>query len=222
LSACLLELTFSFSSPPSFAGTYVTAHAYTPRAIRHAIDNGVRGIEHGNFLDAATAALMAEKGCWLTPTLITYAAMASDKYAGFLPPANARKNEQVLAAGLASLRTAAAAGVRMCYGSDLLGSLTAEQAGEFAIRRQVLGDAYVDRAATVHAAAMLGQDDVLGRVEEGFAADLLVLNRNPLEDVSCFDRPDEHLLAVIKDGRVHASRWRQMPVDVAEAQKMIE
>ncbi|GKT91145.1 amidohydrolase [Colletotrichum tofieldiae] len=66
-------------------GTWVTAHAYTPRAIRHAVENGVTGIEHGNFIDKETAEFMAEKGVWLTPTLVTYAAMGSDKYAGFLP-----------------------------------------------------------------------------------------------------------------------------------------
>ncbi|RMY03882.1 hypothetical protein D0868_07234, partial [Hortaea werneckii] len=57
------------------ASTYITAHAYTSRAIRHCIDNGARGIEHGNFLDQPTAKLMAEKGCFLTPTLVAYAEM---------------------------------------------------------------------------------------------------------------------------------------------------
>ena len=57
----------------------VTAHAYTPRAIRHAIDNGCRGIEHGNFVDAPTARIMAEKGVYLTPTLVTYSEMASEE-----------------------------------------------------------------------------------------------------------------------------------------------
>ncbi|KAM3491360.1 hypothetical protein MY3957_005384 [Beauveria namnaoensis] len=66
-------------------GTYVTAHAYTPRAIRHAVDNGVGGIEHGNLLDADTA-------------------MGEPQYSAFLPPANQAKNQQVLARGVAALR----------------------------------------------------------------------------------------------------------------------
>lgn len=49
------------------AGTYVTAHAYTPEAIRHRINNGVKGIKHGKFLDPDTAAIMVEKGVYLTP-----------------------------------------------------------------------------------------------------------------------------------------------------------
>jgi len=54
------------------AGTYVLAHAYTPAAIRNAVQAGVRSIEHGNFLDEATAALMAAKGTFLVPTFVTY------------------------------------------------------------------------------------------------------------------------------------------------------
>ena len=45
-------------------GTYVTVHAYTPRAVRQAIEAGVKCIEHGQLLDEPTAKLMAEKGIW--------------------------------------------------------------------------------------------------------------------------------------------------------------
>lgn len=60
----------------SNAGTYVTSHSYTPKAIQQAISLGVMGIEHGNLIDETTARMMAEKGVFLTPTLVTYAAMA--------------------------------------------------------------------------------------------------------------------------------------------------
>ncbi|KAH8651280.1 amidohydrolase [Xylariales sp. PMI_506] len=203
-------------------GTTVTAHAYTPEAIRHAVDNGVRGIEHGNFLDAPTAVYMAARGVWLTPTLVTYEAMASDEYAVFLPPESRRKNEEVLARGVASLRVAADAGVTMCYGSDLLGPLTREQSREFAIRARVLSGAEVLRSATVNAAKMLGQEAFLGQIKAGFAADLLILNENPLADVSILSEPERHVLAVIKDGRVYTSRWSRLPTDVERAPETIE
>ncbi|KAK6217252.1 amidohydrolase [Colletotrichum tabaci] len=203
-------------------GTFVTAHAYTPRAIRHAVDNGVAGIEHGNLLDADTAAYMAARGVWLTPTLVTYDAMGSDRYAGFLPPANQRKNREVLESGLRSLRVAADAGVVICHGSDLLGPLQAEQSREFGIRRRALGDLEVLRSATVNAARMLRQEGFLGQVKGGFAADLVVLNGNPLEDVSILDEPEKSVLAVIKDGRVYTSRWSKLPEDVTEPPVLIE
>jgi imidazolonepropionase-like amidohydrolase len=59
------------------AGKYVTTHAYTPEAIRHAVRNGARGIEHGNFLDAPTAKYLAEKNAslWSKLLLSGYAAL---------------------------------------------------------------------------------------------------------------------------------------------------
>ncbi|KAK7752353.1 hypothetical protein SLS62_005689 [Diatrype stigma] len=187
-------------------GVAVTAHAYTPRAIRHAVDAGATGIEHGNLLDGATAAHMAARGVRLTPTLVAYEAMAASSGGGFLPPESRRKNDAVLTHGLRSLKIAAAAGVEMCYGSDLLGPLAAEQSCEFAIRRQVLSSLEVLRSATVNAARLLGQEEFLGRVAEGFAADVLILRENPLEDVGILADPESHVLAVIKNGRVYESR----------------
>ncbi|KAJ4399892.1 hypothetical protein N0V85_005888 [Neurospora sp. IMI 360204] len=194
-------------------GTYVTAHAYTPKAIRHAVDNGVKGIEHGNLIDEATARYMAERGIWSTPTLVTYDAMASDEYAGFLPPENQRKNEEVLRQGLKPLTIAEKAGVNMCYGSDLLGPLTREQSKEFGIRSVILKSKQVLQSATVNVAKMLGQESFLGQLKPGYAADMLILNVNPFNEVAVLDELERHVLAVIKDGRVYVSRWRRLPVD---------
>ncbi|KAE8367598.1 hypothetical protein BDV27DRAFT_123736 [Aspergillus caelatus] len=197
------------------AGTFVTAHAYTVKAIRHCIDNGVRGIEHGNFVDEPTAQLMAEKGVYLTPTLITYAQMASDRWKGYLSPESQTKNSQVLKSGLGALKIASEAGVTMCYGSDLLGPLGAAQTQEFQLRSQVLSPLEVLRSATVNPARMMSCGDSLGQIKEGFEADLLVLSKNPLENVTIFDQPDEHVLAVMKAGRVYKSRWAALPEDGA-------
>lgn len=212
----------AITSTASDAGTYATAHAYTPAAIRRAVEAGVRGIEHGNLIDSQTARLLADNGVYLTPTLVTYAAMADPKYAGFLPGANAAKNEEVLERGLESVRLAHEAGVRMCFGTDLLSFLGAEQLGEFGLRARVLDHAEVLRHATVNPARLLGQEGTLGQVAEGFVADLLVLNSNPLEDVTVFERPEKHLLGVIKEGRVYASRWSQLPVDVEPRKVLLE
>lgn len=203
-------------------GTYVTAHAYTPKSIQHAINNGVMGIEHGNFLDEETARLMAKKGVWFTPTLVTYDAMGSDKYSGFLPPANRIKNREVLDKGLDSLRIAEAAGVTMCHGTDLLGPLWEEQSREFGLRAKVLSSKTILQGATVNPARMLGQEKSLGQIKDGFIADLLILNKNPLEDITVLDEPDKHMLAVLKNGRVYTSRWSGLPEDVHEAKVMIQ
>ncbi|KAF4121874.1 Imidazolonepropionase or related amidohydrolase [Geosmithia morbida] len=190
------------------SGTYVTAHAYTPQAVRHAVVNGVRGIEHGNLIDEETAELMVRFGVYLTPTLVTYDAMASNKYAGFLPPTNQAKNRAVLERGLESLRIASNAGVIICHGSDLLGPLQAEQSREFAIRASVLSSTKVLQGATVNAASLLRQQNTLGQIREGFKADLLVLDENPLDNAAILSHPEDNVLAVIKDGRVYKSGYR--------------
>ncbi|KAH0359333.1 amidohydrolase, partial [Aureobasidium melanogenum] len=197
------------------ADLLTTAHAYTPRSIRHPIDNGCRGIEHGNFIDEPTAQLMAEKGAFLTPTLVTYAEM--NDWPGYLPPESAKKNSVVLEAGIRSLRIAKDAGVTICFGTDLLGPLTSAQTREFTIRSEVLSPSELLRAATTNPARMLGCEGRLGQIKPGFVADMLVLNQNPLDEITILDRPMDHLLAVIKDGRVCHSRWSNLSVDISKS-----
>ncbi|KAG8156335.1 hypothetical protein KVR01_013787 [Diaporthe batatas] len=189
------------------AGTYVTAHAYTAQAIRHCIENGARGIEHGNFIDEPTAKLMAEKGCFLTPTLVTYAEMASPKWKGYLPPESVSKNEAVLQAGLQALKTASDAGVTICYGTDLLGPLGTAQTYEFSLRSRVLSPLAVLQSATINPARLIKREKSLGQIKPGFEADILILDSNPLDDVTIFDDPEKNVLAVIKEGRIQKSRW---------------
>lgn len=188
------------------AGTYVTAHAYTPEAIRHCVENGCKGIEHGNFLTPDTAALMVKHGAFLTPTLVTYDQMASPQWAGYLTPESQSKNTEVLDAGLRALKLASESGVSICFGTDLLGPLGQAQTHEFSLRAQVLSSLEVLRSATMTPARMLKMAETLGQVKEGFEADILFLNANPLEDVTILDRPEEHVKGVMKEGRVYKSR----------------
>lgn len=202
----------AFCKVASDCGTYVTAHAYTPAAIRNAISNGVMGIEHGNLLDEPAAKLMAEKGAFLTPTLVTYQTMASQEFGTFLPPSIAAKNLQVLEAGVRSVQIADQAGVTMCYGTDLLGPLQVKQNDGFKLLHQAgQSTLKILQAATINAAKMLRQEEQLGRIKEGYLADLIVLNANPLENIEVLCRPEKYLLAVIKDGRVLESRSSKMP-----------
>ena len=183
------------------AHTYVTCHAYTPESIYIAIENGVKGVEHGNLIDRRTAKLMAERNCFLTPTLVTYQTLADPRLPQFLPPDARSKNEKVLAAGLEALKIAKEEGVTMCYGSDLLGPLGAYQLQEFGIRSQVLAPLDILQSATINPAKMFGQE-TLGRIEPGCEADILILGGNPLEDITVFERYEQELLAVVKGGRV--------------------
>jgi imidazolonepropionase-like amidohydrolase len=195
------------------AGTYVTAHAYTPEAIKHCIENGCKGIEHGNFLTKETAALMVKHEAFLTPTLVTYAQMASPKWAGYLPPESQSKNTEVLDAGLKALKLASEKGVSVCFGTDLLGPLGEAQMHEFLLRAKVLSSLEVLRSATITPARMFGKADSLGQIKVGFEADVLFLSADPLEDVTILDRPDENIIGVMKEGRVYKSQLSTLAED---------
>ena len=164
-------------------GSYVAAHAYSAEAIGVAVANGVRSIEHGNLLDAPTAALMAERDAFLVPTLVTYDAMERRGAELGLAPVAQAKNREVLDAGRTAIRLAREAGVRIGFGTDLMGSLDDEQLHGLRLQAEVEGPLALLRAATSVNAELLGRDD-LGRIGPGAVADLLVLDADPLRDPS--------------------------------------
>ncbi len=83
--------------------TYVMAHAYTAEAITHALNCGVRTIEHANLIDLKTAHLATSKGAYIVPTLITYFAMEENGKDLGLPEVSILKLQNVLEYGLRSL-----------------------------------------------------------------------------------------------------------------------
>lgn len=182
------------------AGTYVMAHAYTPRAIQRAVRCGVRTIEHGNLLDEETARLMVEHGAFLVPTAVTYEALANDGPRFGFPQELMPKIDNVRSAGKRALKIAHAAGVPMAFGSDLLGECHDQQANELRIRADVLGNLEAVRAATVVAAQVLNQPDALGVVKDGAFADLLFVDGNPLEDIGVLLDQGARLTAIMKNG----------------------
>jgi imidazolonepropionase-like amidohydrolase len=164
-------------------GSYVAAHAYSPEAIRHSVENGVRSIEHGNLLDAGTAALMAEHDAFLVPTLAAYDAMARRGAALGMAPVSQAKNREVLDAGRKAIELARTAGVRIGFGTDLMGVLEDEQLNGLRAQVEVEGPLNALRSATSVNAELLGRTD-LGRVQVGCAADLLIVRGDPFTDPS--------------------------------------
>ncbi len=186
--------------------TYAMAHAYTPEAITRAVEAGVRSIEHGNLLDAATAQLMCERGAFLVPTLVTYHAIDElGRTLGF-PEVSQRKVKDVLDAGLASIEIARAAGVEIGLGTDLLGETHEQQSRELRIRAEVESPAEVLRSATLTNARILNHEGELGEIVPGALADLLVVDGNPLSDLALLEDQGKHLCLVAKGGEVLIDR----------------
>lgn len=184
------------------AGTYVLAHAYTPAAIEVAVTAGVRSIEHANLIDEPTARLMAERGVFMVPTLVTYEQLYEHGQRYGLSRENLDKLAVVIDAGLTSLRIARDAGVKIASGSDLLGELARYRGRELAIKAEVLGPMAAIEATTRTNAELLGLADQIGTVEPGKKADLIVVAGDPLADLSLLGRP-ETTDVIVTDGRLY-------------------
>ncbi|HKG84458.1 MAG TPA: amidohydrolase family protein [Beijerinckiaceae bacterium] len=202
-------------SPPEVAaaveeaqafGRYVCAHAYTPEAITRAAHAGVRTIEHGNLIDEPAAKLMAEKGMILIANLIAYYAMRERAAEYGMTADMLAKNDLVIDGGLRSLEICKRAGVPVAYGSDLLGGLQVDQSREFLLRRDAAAPIEIIRSATTIGAKVLRQEGKLGTLKTGALADLILIDGDPLKDLSLFQDQGRHLSLIMKAGRFHKNR----------------
>ncbi|UOZ07164.1 amidohydrolase family protein [Amycolatopsis sp. WQ 127309] len=183
------------------ANRYVAAHAYTARAVNRALELGVRSIEHGNLLDDRSVELFVERDAYLVPTLVTYWALKEEGREHGLPESSWRKVDEVLDAGLAALDRAARGGVKLVYGTDLLGGMHRHQNHEFRLRAEVQSPLEVIRAATSTAADLLNLTGEIGTLAIGAHADLVVVDGDPLADIGVLTRPFRH---VVQGGEVVA------------------
>jgi imidazolonepropionase-like amidohydrolase len=181
---------------------YVAAHAYTARAVNRALEAGVRSIEHGNLIDDSSVSLLAAPDVFLVPTLVTYWALKKEGREFGLSESNWRKVDDVLGAGLSSLERAQRGGVRLAYGTDLLGGMHRHQNEEFRIRSEVQQPIDIIRSATSVAASLLRAEGKLGTLAVGAHADAIVLADDPLADIGVLADPAKHMPLVIQAGLV--------------------
>ncbi|HLH17640.1 MAG TPA: amidohydrolase family protein [Bryobacteraceae bacterium] len=189
-------------------GTYVTVHAYIPRAIRQAVAAGVKCIEHGHLIDEPTARLLAEKGIWwsLQPFL-------DDQDASpLVNPVSRQKALQVFAGTDNAYKLARKYGVKTAFGTDILfdAKLTNRQGAQLAKLIRWYTPAEALKMATGDNGELLALSGYinpypgrLGVIEPGALADLLLVNGNPLEDMKLIEDPATNFLVIMKDGRIY-------------------
>lgn len=189
-------------------GTYVTVHAYTPRAVRQSIEAGVKCIDHGQLLDDATAKLMAEKGVWWSLQPFT-----DDKPSPF-PEGSANRMKQLEMFGGTDMayRLAKKYKIKTAWGTDILfnAESSASQGKQLSKMTEWYTPAEVLKMATSDNASLLALSGLrtpypgkLGVVEEGALADLLLVDGNPLEDIHLVDDPSKNFVVIVKDGKVY-------------------
>ena len=184
------------------ANIYCMGHAYTARAIGRALECGVRSIEHGNMLTEETAELFIQKDAFLVPTLVVLFTMAREGQKHGLPPHVIAKVPEVLEHGTRALEICSRRGVKIVFGSDLLGTMHDRQSEEFLIRAEIQKPIDVIRSATTIAADLFQMTGEIGVVAEGARADLLVVDGNPIEDLNLLQNQGEFLKVIMKDGKL--------------------
>ena len=187
-------------------GRYVCAHAYTPEAITRAANAGVRTIEHGNLIDDASAKLMADKDMYLVANLVTYFEMKKRAAEYGMNADMLAKNDMVIEGALKSLEICKRHGVKVAYGSDLLGQLQVAQSEEFLLRGQVQPAIETIRSATTIGAEVLRMVDKLGCLKPGAFCDLLIVDGNPLENLGLLQEQGRFLAAIVKGGSFYKNR----------------
>jgi imidazolonepropionase-like amidohydrolase len=183
------------------AGIYCSGHTYTAQAVNRALKYGVRSLEHCNLIDESSVRLFNRHNAFMVPTLSTYQALARESQSiGFSAEMNA-KLQLVLDKGLQSLELAYTNGVKLVYGTDLLGKMHSDQLEEFKIRAEVQPSIDIIRSATCIAAELFNEVGETGVIAAGARADLLVVDGDPLADLGCLQEPERYLKAIVKDGK---------------------
>lgn len=189
-------------------GTYVCVHTYTSASIQRALSCGVKSIEHGQLADEDTVKRMADAGAWwsIQPFL-------ADEDANTYPSPEQRAQQQAIADGTArAVELGRKHNVHMALGTDILfspkGTVTqGKQLAKFARWYDAVDVLRLLTSGNAELAGLSGPRNPypgkLGRIEAGAYADILVLDGNPLEDISLIADPERSMRLIMKDGRIH-------------------
>ena len=188
--------------------TYVLAHAYTSEAIRRLVENGVRCIEHGLLIDDATAKMVKENDVAISTQLVVYRELAN------LPginETNLAKLKIVLDGQENLIELIKKYDITTGFATDLIGGMYPMLTREFTERAmywtpvEVLHQATAQSAEVIRMSGRLNRHGNFGEIREGWVADILLHNGNPLEDIAVLRDPESNLALIMKGGQVMKS-----------------
>lgn len=188
--------------------TYVTAHVYNSDGILRALRNGVKSIEHGNLMSEEAMRAMMEADAWLSPQVIVY----TFHPAGYNDEQKARHDEAF--DGIDQMFTMAKemGFENIVFGTDVITSpeMLARANEEFTLRTEWFDNVEILRQATSKAAKLLALSGprnpypgALGVIAEGAHADILLIDGNPLEDMSVMTEYEERFDLIMKGGKIY-------------------
>ncbi|MEP4076292.1 amidohydrolase family protein [Haloferula sp.] len=186
--------------------TYVMAHAYNDESVKRCIEAGVKDIVHGHLLSEETVKLMAENDVWLGSLSSPFGLMEVP----WFTEENRRKGKTVLEGYANVMKWAKKHGVKMGFGTDAAAGMVDTILYEVEMRTKFFTPLEILKQATSTNAELLrfsnSRDPYraapLGVVEDGAWGDVLVYDKNPLEDAMVITKPTEHLKLIVKGGKV--------------------
>lgn len=181
-------------------GFKVAVHAHGAEGMKRAIRAGVNSIEHGTLMDDETIALFKQYGTWYVPTLTAGQAVAdSAKIPGYYPEIVRPKALEIGPQIKSTLAKAYKAGVKIAFGTDAGVFKHGKNALEFRYMIEAgMPPMATIKAATIHAADLLGMKEQLGSIEPGKLADIIATDGNPLMNAGAFEK----VIFVMKDGKI--------------------
>lgn len=187
-------------------GTYVTVHAYTPRAIQQSIRAGVKCIDHGQMIDEETVKMMVEHNvAWSLQPFI------DEGDTGVLSPESRAKQLEMYNGTDTAFELAKKYKIKLGYGTDVLfdAKKAAQPAAQLLKMKRWFSNFEILKMATSNNADILAMSGKrspyagrLGVVEEGALADLLLIDGNPLNNLEVFQNAKETLVLIIKNGKL--------------------
>lgn len=184
----------------AFKDTYVATHCHGTRAIKNSVIAGVRTIEHASILDdEAIEMLKGNEKSYIVPTLKIICGLADS-----VPESSVfmkAKAKHVLECIRVGIRKAYDAGLVLGFGTDTgaVPLIHGENGDEFMLRKEFWNMDEIDiiRQATINSAVIIGKDKEYGTVKAGKYADLVIVDGNPLKDISVLRK---NIDTVIKAG----------------------
>ena len=184
------------------AGTYAMAHTYSSASIKNCMEAEIRTVEYGNLLDEEAAQRIKEAGAYLVPTLVTYETIVTQGAEHGIPEFNLYKMNIARQRSIEALQTAHNEGVKIGSGSDLLGPFQKHKVRELILKTEVMSPKESLLSATRVNAEMLMMEKDIGAIEQGKFADLLLLDGDPLKDISLIENK-ENIRLIMKSGRLY-------------------
>lgn len=191
-------------------GTYVTVHAYTPRAIQQAIRAGVKCIDHGQLIDEETVKMMVENEVfWSLQPFVD----EGDK--GTLSPESRAKQLEMYRGTDTAFDLAKKYKLKIAFGSDVLfdAEIAAFPGQQLVKMKRWFSNFEILQMATRNNGELLALSGKrspytgkLGVIEEGALADLILIDGNPIQSLELLTEPDKNLLLIMKNGVIHKNK----------------